>query len=303
MGPADRYGPQHARSQLMARTPRRKVVTTTTTTTTTKVQRPKGPRRAPASAGAGRGAPGRSRQEETSLVTPRPSQQDRPFPYSEVKLRVHSIGCKKTTKEIDKDEISLAAIMVEGTVDRATRKQLAAQATRGKTLSAGKFSKGHVERWPKTRPVATFAAGGWIGDEPRFFEAALVLIEEDEGKLGQVIGEIIDSIEKEATAALTTVATTAAAAALSGVAAGTAAGTLTFPIVGTAVGAAVGAGVGAAVGAIKAGSADDVFRPKRASLKLDRFPDEPGMIPGSKKTITFKGHKGEYDVTISWAVR
>jgi hypothetical protein len=73
--------------------------------------------------------------------------------------------------------------------------------------------------------------------------------------------------------------------------------------VGTAIGAAAGTAVALATSIIKKSRADDVFDPKRVQSRLERFPNQGGEIPGSKKTVVFKGFNGVYKVTYSWAVR
>ena len=247
-------------------------------------------------------APATSRtvSKPTAVTGARPVDPPR---YSSVNLRVNEIRCITTTKEIDKDEIVIAAVKVEGALGGTKeRRKLAARAERGEKFSAGKFTKGDRQTYPKTRVLATYEAGGKIGSEPRFYVGALVLIEEDKGAIDQVIDDTVNSVEKEVTAALSTAAATASAAALAGVASGAALGSV-VPFVGTAIGAAAGAAVGLAFGEIKAAHADDVFPLKMVELQLAHFPPEPGEIPGSRETVTFKGFKGHYEVTISWAVR
>lgn len=286
---------------------RSRTVTTTTTTTTTK----RAAKRAADGPGRPRGA-GAIRQDDErpgprgtgAVKSEKPDKTVRDQPsYSSVILRVHEIRCIDTTKEIDKDEMVLAAVKVEGTLGGSQgRRRLSARAQRGEQLSVGKFTKGHKQTYPKSRPLATYDAGGKIGSDPRFYLGALVLIEEDEGNIGAVINSTVNAVEQQVTSAISTAAGTAAGAALAGVASGAAVGS-TVPIVGTAIGAVVGAAVGVALGEIKAAHADDVFPLKRVELELPRFPDEPGEIAGSRQTISFKGFKGHYDVTISWAVR
>ncbi len=218
-------------------------------------------------------------------------------------LRVNEIRCVSTTREIDKDEIVIAAVKVEGALGGTKeRRKLAARAERGEQVPAGKFAKGDKQTYPKTRVLASYDAGGRIGPDPRFFLGALILIEKDEGEIGAVINSTVSSVEKQVTNAVSAAAVTATSAALVGISSGAALGTV-VPFVGTAIGAAAGAAVGLALGEIKAAHADDVFPLKMVELQLDHFPGEPGEIAGSRQTVTFKGFKGHYEVTISWAVR
>ncbi len=284
---------------------RSRTVTTTTTTTTTK--------RAPAGGGHQRGTgattkgdkrPG-PRGAEPSKTGAKPAGRptDRPQ-YTSVKLRVHEIRCITATKElINKDDIVLAAVKVEGAVGGTNQqRRLVARAQRGEQLKAGKFAKGDTQTYPKTRVLATYDAGGPIGRDPRFFLGALVLIELDEAKIAEVLDRTVDAVEEQVVTAISTTAATAAGAALAGVATGAAVGSV-VPLVGSAIGAAAGTALGLAIGELKAARADDVFPLKKVELELSEFPEEEGEIPGSRETVTFKGFKGHYEVTISWAVR
>lgn len=288
----------------MTRAPGRSRTVTTTTTTTTTTKRPskrpgdtRGTRANPSDrAPRGVTAPVRTGGEPDTPPTDQPG-------FSSVKLRVHEIRCVTTTKEIDRDEIVLAAVKVEGTIGGTKeRRQLAARARRGEQLSAGKFAKGDTQTYPKTRVLATYDAGGPIGPDPRYFLGAILVVEKDEGRLDEVIDSTVEAVERQVVTAISTTAATASGAALAGVTAGAAAGSV-VPLVGSAIGAAAGAAVGLAFGQIKASRADDVFPLKKVELELAEFPEQPGEIPGSRQTLTFKGFKGHYEVTISWAVR
>lgn len=223
--------------------------------------------------------------------------------YESINLRINEIRCIKTTKEIDRDEIVVAAVKAEGKLESTGGKlKLAARAEAGETHHLGKFKKGDHKKYPKTRVVARFSAGKPRQEWPRYYTAALLLIEEDEGAIGTVVNSAVRSVEKEVKGAITAAASAAAVTTLSAVAAGAAAGSA-IPIVGTALGAAAGAAVQLAFSEIKKARADDVFDPKHVQLRLDQFPTEPGEIDGSRKTKTFKGFKGTYKVTYSWAAR
>ena len=233
---------------------------------------------------------------------PRDAVRERPR-YTTVNLRVHEIRCLATTGEVGADEVLVAAVTVEGALGGTTaRRQLVARARRGEQLSAGRFTKGDRRTYPATRVLASYDAGGPIGTDPRFFLGAVLLIEQDEGHADAVISRAVESVERQVAAAVSTVAATASGAALAGIASGAALGSV-VPLVGTAIGAAAGAAVGLAVGEIAGARADEVFPIERVELELSRFPDEPGEIPGSRRTLTFKGFSGQYVVEISWAVR
>ncbi len=219
-----------------------------------------------------------------------------------VDLRLHEVRCIKTTKEINADEVSVIAVKAGAVANRAGRKnKLVAKASKGEQVSAGKFKKGDKRKF-KARLLARFESGEGACDWPRNYLAVLTVVEEDEGKIGKVVNSVVELVGKQLTTATAGVASAASTAALAGVASGAALGTV-VPFVGTAVGATVGAAVGLALGEIKKSHADDVFDPKKAALELDGFPDESGEIDGSRKTVSFKGFKGEYKVTYSWAVQ
>jgi hypothetical protein len=290
----------------MKRTPGRGRIVTETTTTTTTTRRPIKPHNTPDPA-ATRPNPKRPATRPGS-PTPQgqapnkaPTEQPR---YSSVNLRVHEIRCITTTKEIlNKDRIVMAAVKVEGALGGTKdQRKLVARAEKGEQFSAGKFGKGDVQQYPKTHVLASYEPGGRIGPDPRFYLGALILIEEDNDQIEEVINSAVNAVEKQVIDAVSKVAVTATAAALSGVASGAAIGSF-VPIIGTAIGAAAGAAVGIALGEMKDARADDVFPLKMVELQLDRVPDEPGEIEGSRKTVTFEGFKGQYKAIISWAVR
>jgi hypothetical protein len=290
----------------MTRAPGRAQTVTKTTTTTTTTKRISNRPRDNAGPGADRGDDGRPGQRSAPPATagdrPEKKPPDQPH-YTEVNLRVNEIRCITSTREVDKDELSLIAIKVEGAVGGTKeRRQLAARAGRGELVSAGKFRTGDKETYPKTRVLASYDAGGRIGPDPRFYLGAVVVVEQDGKDVDKLIDSAVDAVDEQVMTAVTAAAGTASAAALAGVASGAAVGSV-VPIVGTAIGAAAGAAVGLALGQIKAAHADDVFPPKMVELQLDRFPAEPGEIDGSRETLTFKGFKGHYEVIVSWAVR
>ncbi len=225
--------------------------------------------------------------------------------FEHVDLRIHSIKCVDDSKEIDRDEITLAAIKVEGKMQGSgNAKKLAVKAEKGETLDGGKFKKGDMRKYSQPRRVARFAAGGEGAkdDWPRQYHATLVLIVKDKAAIGAIVNKIVTLIEKQLAGKIVATVGKTAANLAAGAAAGAAMGSA-VPLVGTAAGAAVGAAIKAGAGAIKKAREDDVFEPKQVRLELPAFPSDAGEIEGSKDKKVFKGFKGRYDVTYSWAVQ
>lgn len=222
------------------------------------------------------------------------------YRFTKVNLRIHEIDCVKTTKEIDRDEIKLAAIKVEGELKNSGgKRKLAAKAEKGIVLDAGKFKKGDTRRYNPPRTVVTYAAGDQDLDWPRCYYATLLMIEEDEGTIGAIVNSAVKAVEDQVAKEVSKAAATVATSVLAGSALGSA---IPIPGVGTAIGAAAGAAVGAASKAIKKSRQDDVFDPKSIHMELDRFPSAGGEIQGSKKKVSFKDFQGHYVVTYSWSV-
>jgi hypothetical protein len=227
-------------------------------------------------------------------------RNDMPY-FGMVNLRIHEIECIKSTKEIDLDEIILAAIKVEGKLEKSAGKEkLAARAEKGEVLNAGKFKNGENRRYSPPRTVATIPSGGKDMGWPRYYYATLVMIEQDEGAVGKVVNEVVKSVEKEVAEVVSKAVSTAAVAALSGLAAGAAAGS-TIPFIGTAVGAAVGTSIGLVASEIKKARKDDVFQPENVHLRLERFSEDGGQVEEPKRAV-FQGFRGHYVVTYSWAL-
>jgi len=238
----------------------------------------------------------------TALRPKRAIVRPKALRYSFVELRIHAIKCLKSTKEVDQDEITLAAIKVEGSVQATgSKKQLTAKAERGDLLNAGKFKAHEHRNYESPRVVARFAPGGPDAGWPRHYHATLLMIERDQAAIGTIVNAAVKSVEKEAKAAVSKAATAAATAALSSITAGAVAGSA-VPLIGTAIGAAAGAAVGLAAKEIKQARKDDVFDPVNVQLSLPGFPPTAGEIPGSRKPARFVGFKGAYAVTYSWAV-
>jgi hypothetical protein len=224
--------------------------------------------------------------------------------FKEVHLQIHTVECIKTTKELDRDEITLAAIKVEGELQNTGgRRKLAAKAKKGVVLDAGKFKKGDTRRFTPPRTVASFSSGAKDEDWPRYFYATLLMIERDEGAVGTIVNQAVKSVEKAVSEEVAKAAASAATSVLSGLAAGAAVGSaVPIPLVGQAVGAAAGAAVKSVASEIKKSRKDDVFRPEEVHLELERFPKVAGQITGSRNKVTFKDFKGNYVVTYSWAI-
>ena len=222
--------------------------------------------------------------------------------FSSVELRIHSIDCVKTTREIDRDEIALAAIKVEHAVQgTGNARQLAAKAEAGGLISAGKFKDGEVRRFSPARVATRFTAGSPDAGWPRTYEAILLMIELDEGTAGKVVASAVRSVEKQAKAEITKLVGTAAGVVVGAVAAGAAAGSV-VPLVGTAIGTAVGAAAGLAMAEIKRAHKDDVFEPVELRCSLPSFPQAAGELAGSRRTARLNGFKGTYVVHYSWAI-
>jgi hypothetical protein len=227
--------------------------------------------------------------------------------FTKVHLRIHEIKCVKTTKEMDRDEITLAAIKVEGEVqDSGGKKKLAARAEKGDLLDAGKFKKGDTRKYKQPRTVLSFAAGD-AGDKdidwPRYYYATLLMIEEDEGTIGNIVNQAIKSVEKGFSEAVGRAANDATTAVLSRLATSAAVGSaIPVPLIGQAVGAAATFAVLSVGAEIKKSRKDDVFDPKEVHLELHRFPNKEGEFHESRGKKVFKGSQGHYVVTYSWAI-
>ena len=79
--------------------------------------------------------------------------------YESINLRINEIRCVTTTREIDRDEIVVAAIKAEGSVEvRGGKRKLAGKAKAGENHSLGKFKKGDRQKYPKTKVLARFAS-------------------------------------------------------------------------------------------------------------------------------------------------
>ncbi|HKX46684.1 MAG TPA: hypothetical protein VJP77_08265, partial [Planctomycetota bacterium] len=145
----------------------------------------------------------------------KPTATTRTSPFDQVHLELHEVVCRKTTKEVDRDEIVLTALSVVGEVrEQRGRKELAARARKGEWLDAGKFGKGDSRSFPKGRRVASFPYGGAKVPFPRHYFATLLLVEKDEGHLGEVLNAAAGALEERAVAATQQLAGNVAAALL-----------------------------------------------------------------------------------------
>lgn len=238
----------------------------------------------------------------TGAVRKEPSAGKDTPDFKKLHLRVHAIECVKTTKEIDRDEIFLAAIKVEGDLqDAGGKRKLAAKAEQGVLLDAGQFKKGDTRRFNPPRNLASFSAGSRDDDWPRYYYATLLMIEKDEGNLGAVINQAVKSVDKAVSEEVAKAAAKAATSYLSYMASGAAVGTA-IPLVGQAVGAAAGLAVKSVATEIKKSRKDDVFRPEEVHLELERAPRVAGQITDSRGKATFKDFNGHYIVTYSWSI-
>lgn len=223
-----------------------------------------------------------------------------------IKLCINHIKCIKDTKEIDKDEIVCTAIKTMGKVSgKNGRQTIKPSSSRGMTINAGKFKKGTKANYAQAKTIASFPVGANNLPWPRVFPVQLIIVEKDGGKVKSLVDDLIDKFDDAAARELGKAASDAAvdaAVKLIGSAAGVGGvigSAVPVPVLGTLVGTAVGAGVGAVSAAIRNSSADDMFPPKNVQLKLDEKPASKGRI-GSKKTATFIGHKGKYEIAYTW---
>jgi hypothetical protein len=222
--------------------------------------------------------------------------------FSSVRLVIHRIVAHAGTREIDKDEIVLTAIETVGEVIAAGAKPtVRAKSRRGQTIDAGKFKKGDQRHYDVPRAIASFPLGPRGGDWPRTAQATLLLIEKDEGQIGNVVAAVVDAIDDDLGRAIAGMAaglaTTVATAALAGSAAGSA-----VPLVGTVIGAAAAAANAAAFGAIRQARKDDLFPLKPVRHELAAYPQRAGTIEGSRHSARFQAKGGDYEVTYSWEV-
>lgn len=217
--------------------------------------------------------------------------------FGRVTLRLHSVECVDTTKEVDRDEVVLV-----GMASNAVKKNgQVSTRTHPTQIQLGKFKKGTRHSYENPKTIVSFAYGDPKGGWPRTYPAALLLVEQDEGKIGEIAALVADAIDDKLADALKAASATAVAGLATGIAAGAAAGSF-VPLIGTAVGAAVGAGVTAAFSAIKKAKADDVFPPKAVPLALERAPAAAGEIASTRQTHVFSAHGGAYKLATSWSV-
>ena len=223
----------------------------------------------------------------------------RASPFHAVVLRIHSIHCDTPTGEVDRDEIVLAAIKLEGAVEQlGGRRELTARVASDVPLDAGQFKAGDARHYGEPRIVALFSPGEETDAWPRHYSAILLMLEKDEGAIGDVVSAAVKSVDREVKAA---VAKAVAGTVTTAIAAGAAAGSA-LPLVGMAIGTAAGALAGLAMAEIRKAHHDDVLEPAAIHFSLPGSPVAAGEIPGSRKTIGFRGSRGAYQVSYSWAM-
>jgi hypothetical protein len=206
------------------------------------------------------------------------------------------VECIKGTREVDKDEIFISAVLVTGERSKRGKGSQAGSAQAGEIVDFGKFRKGDKKKYARGKRVARFALGGAALSWPRYFPVSLLMIEKDEGALGKIVEAAVDAVDDQVVKAVTAAASSVAGAALT---AGAALGSA-VPLVGTAVGAAVGAAVSLGLAAIKNGRADELFEPKSLEWKLSSPPAENQTRDA---TVSFEGFGGKYRVNLTWSVR
>jgi hypothetical protein len=211
--------------------------------------------------------------------------------FKTLRLMIDRIVADQTTREIDKDEITLTAVVPLARKGDGGKAKLESKSERGKTIGAGKFKKGDVRDFNPPRLLAEVPLGPRQGDWPRELHATVVMIEVDEGKLEPIIKQVIDAVDKEVGEMLAKAASAAATAVLSAAMTGAGAGS-PVPIIGPAVGAAVGAATAAAFIAIKKAQEDDPFHPKDVVARLASYPTRAGKLGGSDFTLKLTSEKG-----------
>jgi hypothetical protein len=134
---------------------------------------------------------------------------------------------------------------------------------------------------------------------PRSFSVTLLIVEEDNGDLG----EAFDELQSQVGGAIKQAAIGAASAA-AGAAVGAAIGSV-IPGIGTAVGAAVGALAALAyddiIGAISEGLANDVFTPRTLNIEV-ADPSQLAHHPDIDKVqfLSVKEHGADYVIEYEW---
>ena len=85
------------------------------------------------------------------------SPRTRVTAFQTVSLKLHSIECVRSTKEIDADEIAIVGL---ATSVVQTNGRAGSKTRPGKELSLGKFKKGEVRRFDQAKTIGTFGFGG-----------------------------------------------------------------------------------------------------------------------------------------------
>ena len=125
-------------------------------------------------------------------------------------------------------------------------------------------------------------------DWPKSYFVTFVLSEKDLGGFGEFLTNLVDEVSDEVKSGIIT-----AVGGFIGLSGG---------LIGAAIGAAVGFVVGEIIEELKSWWKDDVFDPVTGSVTIPSLnhlwqPDSP---VSSRRTITFRGHDGQYQLTYSW---
>lgn len=220
--------------------------------------------------------------------------------FKNLQLRIHKVVCEKTSRELGKDEMTVAGIEAVAEVQGSgSRKSLKGKARKGKTVAVGKFRKGDEKVFQTPKDIANIPLGPHGGEWPRDFQAWVVMVESDEGALGKAVSAAVDAIDEKVVAYVSSAAATLATGLAAGAAIGSA---VPLPLLGSAIGAVAGAATAAIANALKNAKKDDVFPVRTAKHTVQRYPSKAGELRGSRETLTFNGHGGCYKVVVSWAV-
>lgn len=216
-----------------------------------------------------------------------------------LRFYVHEIACDDDTRELDKDEITLAGVQLDGDAPSTSSYPTDATLLTFDPYDAGTFKTGDRKPYSPPRRLCSFPLDASTG-YPHYFSANLVLAEIDNGGLADFIEELYAAIAVNVAAIITAAGVAIGAAIASGAAAGSLLGSIGGPI-GTVIGVVVGLIVGALVGALAASLRDEIFSPFPAEcFLLDPYGGFNGQSSTPVETTTFTGFGGSYDVTYSW---
>jgi hypothetical protein len=201
---------------------------------------------------------------------------------TKLELRIHKVRCDDETNgflgsEAGSDEIDLGGTSVDESGD--THKV--------SPFRVASFDDGDQKVFSPPRRFTFFNLTE--GTEfPKAYVGALVLAEIDSGGFNDFLKKLMEKVRERVITALTT-------------AIGGAIGASGGPI-GVVIGLAVGWVVGKVFDLIANIWNDDVFTPIRVSISIPsltaRWPG--GRTDGPERTVTVKGHGGQYSVTYDW---